>query len=206
MRWVWALALLGCGPKQDPNHLENQLEKEVQALNQVVRDLRFQAEHCGAAGAPDAIYADLNQVFAGTETIVERQGAITIVTMPVHVLFSDPYSLRFREEANMTLDLLATALKVHPDHRVEIEGHTDDRALPSDWVRRYGSHLDLSFQYAAAVMQRLSVDFKVGEDRFTVAARGQWAPVASNDLPKGQARNRRVEVRITPGNAETPRP
>lgn len=201
------LLATACGAaRKDPQHLENQLEREVQALNQVVRDLRFQAEHCGAAGAPDAIYAELNQVYAGTETTVEREGAITLVSLPVAVLFTDPYSLRFREEANMTLDLLATALRVHPDHRVLIEGHTDDRSLPSDWVRRYGSHLDLSFQYAAAVMQRLSVDFQISEERFTVSARGQWAPIASNDLPNGQGRNRRVEIRITPGNAEEPRP
>lgn len=205
-RWLllWALAT-ACGARQDPLHLENQLEREVQALHQVVRDLRAQAEGCDAVGAPDAIYADLHQVFAGTETTVEREGAVTVVTLPVSVLFTDPYGLRFREEADMVLDLLATALKLHPSHRVQISGHTDDAMLPSDWVRRYGSHLDLSFQYAAAVMQRLSVDYAVPEGRFTVSAHGQWAPVASNDLPLGQQRNRRVEVRISPG-APPPKP
>lgn len=198
---VVLLLVAGCGARQDPMHLENQLEREVQALNQVVRDLRAQAEGCEALGSPDAIYADLHQVYAGTETTVEREGSVTVVTLPVTVLFTDPYSLRFREEADMVLDLLATALKLHPTQRVQISGHTDDAMLPSDWVRRYGSHLDLSFQYAAAVMQRLSVDFQVPEERFTVSAHGQWAPVASNDLPLGQQRNRRVEVRIGPGPA-----
>ena len=178
----------------------------MQALNQIVRDLRHQASTCDESGPPDAIFGDLHQVFAGTETTVEREGIKTVVTLPVSVLFTDAYSLRFREEANMSLDLLATALTLHPNHTVVIEGHTDDASLPSDWVRRYGSHLDLSFQYAAAVMQRLSVDFSVDEGRFTVSARGQWAPIASNDLPNGQARNRRVEVHIQPGNAEDPRP
>lgn len=166
-----------------------------------MRDLRHQAATCSEAGPPDAIYNDLHQVFNNTETTVEREGSTTVVTLPVSVLFTDPYSLRFREEANMALDLLATALKLHPDHVIVLEGHTDDRSLPSDWVRRYGSHLDLSFQYAAAVMQRLSVDFDVDQHRFTVSARGQWAPVATNDLPNGQRRNRRVEVHIRPAPA-----
>lgn len=200
------LGLLACGPKQDPQHLERQLELEVMALQAVNRDLRHQAATCSDAGPPDAIYADLHQVFAGTEIAVEREGPITVVTLPVSILFTDPYSLRFREEATMTLDLLATALNLHPDHRIELEGHSDDRILPGDLVRRYGSHLDLSFQYAAAVMQHLTQDFDVPDSRFVVSARGGWAPVASNDLPTGQARNRRVEVRIRPGNAETPRP
>lgn len=197
----WLLLVAACGPKRDPQHLERQLEREVQALNAVVRDLRHQAETCSEAGSPDAIYADLHQVFAGTEVSVEREGMVTVVTLPGHVLFTDPYSMKLRVEADMTLDLLATALRLHPSHRIELQGHTDDAMLPSSLVRRYGSHLDLSFQYAAIVMERLTEKFGVTGKRFTVSARGQWAPVATNDLESGQMKNRRVEVHIRPGLA-----
>lgn len=200
------LGLVGCLPKGDPNHLERQLELEVMALQAVNRDLRHQAETCTDAGPPDAIYGDLHQVFAGTEIAVEREGPVTVVTLPVSVLFTDAYGLRLREEATMTLDLLATALNLHPGHRIELEGHSDDRSLPADAARRYGSHLELSFEYAAAVMDQLTTAFSVPEQRFVVSARGSWAPIASNDLATGQARNRRVEVRILPGNAATTRP
>jgi len=200
MRPLWAALLLtGCATKHSQDHLEKQLEREVVALNQVVRDLRHQVANCGQdRSSPDSIFADLHQAFAGTDITVEREGSVTVVALPIGVLFTDPYSLRFREEANLPLDLMATTLQLHPNHRVELQGHTDNALLPRAWVRRYGSHLELSFLYAAAVMQRLSEDYGVGEDRFTVAARGQWAPIASNDVASGQARNRRVELRIRP--------
>ena len=199
-RLVLTLFLLGCSPK-NPSVLTKQLDAEVVALHQVVRDLKGQVATCGQATSPDSIYADLHQVFKGTEISVSRQAAVTVVTLPVSTLFSDPYTLAFRSESDMTLDLLATAIKLHPDQRVVLEGHTDNAMLPRDWVRRYGSHLELSFLYAAAVMQRLNEQFDVDEDRFTVSARGQWAPIASNDVSSGQSANRRVEVHIMPNDS-----
>jgi len=193
------LVLVACGGGRGGGaNLENQLEREVIALNQTVKRLKIEATHCAESG-DDTIYSDLKQIFAGSEVEVTNERGATQLVLPISHLFSDPYSLRFREEATMSLDLLATALNLHPNHEVVVEGHTNDKILPSNFVRRYGSHLDLSFQYAAAVMQRLSEDFKVADGRFTVAARGQWAPMASNDVESGQDRNQRVTVRIFRG-------
>jgi len=188
------LILVACAGGHSSN-LESQLEREVIALNQTVRKLKVDVANC-SDGSSDTIYTDLNQIFKGSEIAVERKGGATQVNLPVSHLFSDAYSLRFREEARMSMDLLATALNLHPNHAILVEGHTNDRILPTNLVRRYGSHLDLSFQYAAAVMQQLSESYQVDENRFTVAARGQWAPVASNDTTSGQDRNQRVMVRI----------
>ncbi len=202
-RLALILLIAGCGPK-NTSGLTKQLDAEVVALHQVVRDLKGQVATCGQGTSPESIYADLHQVFKGTEITVSRQGAVTVVTLPATTLFSDPYTLAFRDESNMTLDLLATAIKLHPGQRIVLEGHTDNAMLPRDWVRRYGSHLELSFLYAAAVMQRLNEQFDVTEDRFTVSARGQWAPIASNDVSSGQNANRRVEVHIMPNLAIDP--
>ncbi len=195
------LALLwpgGCGLRRDPDHLARQLEREVQALNQIVRDLREQAETCEEPGRTTALYADLHQVFSGTEAEVFQVGITTVVRLPVGLLFTDRYELRLREEATMQLDLLATALRLHPNTTVEVVGHTDDGMLPPD-IERMGGLLGLSWRYAEAVARKLTAEFDVDPARFTVSARGPWAPIASNDVPSGQERNRRVEVRIRPG-------
>jgi flagellar motor protein MotB len=186
--------LAACGAGKISN-LEDQLEAEVIALNQTVKQLKIEAANC-SDGSSDTIYSDLTQIFKGTEIGVTRDRGVTLITIPVSHLFADAYSLRFREEAQMSLDLLATALNLHPRHGIIVEGHTNDRLLPTNLVRRFGSHLDLSFQYAAAVMQQLSEDYDVDENRFTVAARGMWDPVASNDITSGQDRNQRVAVHI----------
>lgn len=177
---------------------DRQLESEVVALHQRLRQLEGQMQSCEDSGGAGRIHGELHQLFSGTEIDVERRGAVVVVNFPVSHLFADPYSLRLREESAMTLDLLATALKRHPELLVRFEGHTDDRLLPAGLVRRYGSHLDLSFQYAAALLQELTQRFGLPEDRFSVTARGAWAPIATNDTPSGQARNQRVEVHILP--------
>lgn len=197
---------VGCGAPRHGDvvtrgrHLERQLESEVVALHQRLRHLEAELQTCDTTG-PAPLYAELHQVFSGTEVDVERRGSVVVVSLPVRHLFADPYSLRLREESAMTLDLLATALARHPDTLVRIEGHTDDGMLPTGLVRRYASHLDLSFQYAAAVLQELTGSFGLAEERFAVTARGAWAPVATNDTPAGQARNQRVEVHVLPAGS-----
>lgn len=198
------LLALGCAPKHpypDGRGLEGQLEREVVALNQRVRSLDGELATCIHGAKPGPIFSALNQVFVGSEVDIGRRGGVTVVTLPVAHLFADPYGLRFREECNHTLDLLSTVLNRYPDLPLLVEGHTDDAMLPGGLVRRFGSHLDLSFQYAAAVMQRLTEEHGVDEHRFTVAGRGPWAPIATNDTSSGQSRNQRVEVHIYPAGA-----
>src|SRR5690606_22878234 len=136
----WPLVLaLGCGPShtyRDGRGLEGQLEREVVALQQRVRALEFELAQSVHGGDPGPIYANLHQLFAGTEISVDRRGGITVVTLPVGHLFADPYNLRFRQECQMSLDLLATALKDYPEQPVVVDGHTDDRMLTSSSARR----------------------------------------------------------------------
>ena len=37
-----------------------------------------------------------------------------------------------------------------------------------------------------------------GEQNLTAAGRGEFHPIASNDTPEGKAKNRRIEVILTP--------
>jgi len=196
MRALLLALAVGCAAPHGRHGLERQLESEVVALHQRVRQLEAELETCDAGAPAMPLLAELHQLFAGTEIDVEPRGGAVVVILPVRHLFADPYSLRLRAESDMSLDLLATALGRHPEPLVRIEGHTDDAMLPAGLVRRYGSHLDLSFQYAAAVLQELTTRFGLPEERFSVTARGAWAPLATNDTPAGQARNQRVEVHI----------
>ena len=38
----------------------------------------------------------------------------------------------------------------------------------------------------------------INPDRLTAAGRGEFAPIASNDSNEGKAKNRRIEVVLTP--------
>jgi outer membrane protein OmpA-like peptidoglycan-associated protein len=196
---VAVLVLAACaGGPPTGSTLEARLESEVIALRHTIKRLEGELAGTGEAPRPDRLAAELHQVFQGTEVSVERRGSVTHVGMPARHLFRDNAGSLFRVEATMTLDLLATALALHPTHIVTVEGHTNDRSVPDDGPVRFHDNLDLSLHYARTVADRLIHQFGLSAERVVVAGRSNWNPIASNELPDGQDENRRVEFHIRP--------
>ncbi len=80
---------------------------------------------------------------------------------------------------------------------LRIEGHTDDQVVRN---RRYPSNWDLSLARAATVV-KLFEKQRVSPWRMSAAGFGEYRPVASNALPEGRARNRRVTLVILASQA-----
>ncbi len=90
--------------------------------------------------------------------------------------------------AELSLAKLADFLQEHPDRKVLIEGHTDNRG--SEEYNR-----QLSQRRAEAVARALQAQ-GVSAGRITATGLGENYPVASNDTASGRQQNRRVEVII----------
>ncbi|MCB0522012.1 MAG: OmpA family protein [Lewinellaceae bacterium] len=91
-------------------------------------------------------------------------------------------------EALPELDGLARFLKVTPNMKVEIGGHTDNMGSDED-------NLVLSEKRAAAVYQYL-LGKGIDKDRLSFKGYGETVPVASNGTATGRLQNRRVECRV----------
>lgn len=195
------LVLASCTPKHvypDGGGLVGQLNREVAALRQTISALEYEAESCRDERAgPDPLYQELHQILKGTELQIERQGRVTMVTFPAAHLFGvDEMSLR--QEAQMTLDMLATALRSHKSYRIEIEGHTDDVGVPVEQRKAYNSAIVYSAARALALADRL-IREGVEPHRISVIGRGNSRPVSPNDTDVGRRLNRRVVVYLAPG-------
>jgi chemotaxis protein MotB len=106
----------------------------------------------------------------------------------------------------MLLDLLATALNLHPDQPVQVVGYSDDSPVGGSLRRYYPSNWELAAVRAGAVAGELMRKFQVDPARFMIASRGPLEPVAENDTPEGRDANRRIVFLILPppaGGAET---
>jgi chemotaxis protein MotB len=100
--------------------------------------------------------------------------------------------------------LRKVAARLHrTDHRVEVQGHSDDVPLSPKLAARWGSNWELAAARASRVVRLLEAE-KVDPARLTAVSYGQYAPVASNDTPEGRARNRRIEIRLIPIEAVEP--
>lgn len=192
------LGLLGCVHRDD---LAAQFEREIVALSMEKRMLEDQLEGCGhpaASRKPDPLFVELRQVLDGSLVSVEReQGAVVLVARVVD-LWSDPYELQLREESTQTVDLLATAIELHPDYRVWIIGHTSDRPLPKPMVPRYRDLVGYSTALAGDLASELHRSYGVDASQIGVAGRGPWVPVRSNDTEDGRAANERIEIWMAP--------
>ncbi len=199
MRAAALLLLLASGcaslmPSRQQAQLIGQLDREVRALR--LQNEALQAEG-GAArgGAPSPIYTELVQVFAGSEVTVAREGSDVVVVIPAALLFSG-WGLTLRAESAMTLDLLGTALKLHPELDIEVVGHMDDTLLPSQVRKQVGTIWELGAIRAAAVTRALIDTHGVESQRFFVGSRGAAQPIDTTDTSEGRMRNRRVELRL----------
>ncbi len=94
-------------------------------------------------------------------------------------------------DAREVLGQVAGLLKDDP-HRIEVEGHTDDLPITN---AQFASNWELSAVRAASVV-RLFIESGVRDARLSAIGHGATRPVAPNDGPANQARNRRVAVMI----------
>ncbi len=88
-----------------------------------------------------------------------------------------------------------------PDHRVVIEGHTDNIPIKASTGRRYKDNIELSFLRAKAVALILERN-GIPLDRISITGYGDTRPIAPNDSEDGRIKNRRVEVKLIPDNKE----
>jgi len=113
-----------------------------------------------------------------------------IVTLPG--LFFDSGKSVLKPGARNTLAKIAEQLRMNPDARIEIEGHTDS-------VGTEDLNQKLSEKRAAAVRDYLA-GRGIPATRITMAGLGEGSPVASNDTAAGRQQNRRVELVISPAS------
>ena len=97
---------------------------------------------------------------------------------------------------------LVRDISTSPDHRVVIEGHTDNMPIKSSSAAWYRDNMDLSFLRAKAVADLL-VNNGVSPERVSVIGYGDTRPIASNKTVEGRAKNRRVEVKLIPQDKES---
>jgi chemotaxis protein MotB len=159
-----------------------ELEALIASKDQAMRDLK------------DAISNALT-AFEGKGLTVEQRDGKVYVSMENKLLFKSG-SWAIGADGRKAIEQLGTVLADNPDIAVLIEGHTDN--VPFSSGGQIANNWDLSTKRATAIVQILSENEVINSESLTAAGRGEFAPIASNDTTEGKARNRRIEVVLTP--------
>lgn len=102
-------------------------------------------------------------------------------------------SAEIQPGAKQILSRVGSILKSYGDHRIKIEGHTDNVPIKNS---EYSSNLWLSTARATKVLEYLIDKKHLGDKNLEASGRGDVDPVASNGTAAGRAKNRRVEIKI----------
>ena len=128
-----------------------------------------------------------------------RAGLVQIERWPdgIRLRFQDAVffergKAELREGARRILGKLGGVIADLP-YPVEAEGHTDTLAIKS---AQFPSNWELSVARATAVVRYLVESQGLSPVRFAARGLGEQKPLYPNDPVRGEARNRRVEIRI----------
>jgi chemotaxis protein MotB len=182
------------------------LEREREKLLAEIEDLRDarQSLHAdvadrerkiqGLRGTYDELVKELEAEVATREARIEQLTEGLVFNLPQDVLFPAG-SAELTPAGRRAVRELAPRLR--GEDRVEVQGHTDDRAIKGALAQRYPSNWELAGARAASVVRVLE-EAGVEGGRLSAVSYGATRPIASNDTADGRAQNRRIEVRVVP--------
>ena len=185
---------------------ERALAQEAERLKQIERKLRdrsarveelegiIAAKDAKMKALKDAISAALTN-FEGNGLTIEQHDGKVYVSMENKLLF-DSGSWSVNAQGRNMVQQLGTVLAQNPEIAVLIEGHTDN--VPFGGNGNLKDNWDLSTKRATAIVGILTENGQIPKDNLTAAGRGEYAPIAPNTTAEGKAKNRRIEVVLTP--------
>lgn len=133
--------------------------------------------------------------FEGKGLTVEQRNGKVYVSMENKLLFSSG-SWMVNTEGKKAVQQLGQVLEQNGDIAVLIEGHTDN--VPYGGSGQLTNNWDLSTKRATSIVQILRENPGIDPSNLTAAGRGEFAPIAGNETSEGKAKNRRIEVILTP--------
>ena len=178
------------------NERLEKLKKELESRSQRVAELEsvIAAKDANMRALKDAISKALTN-FEGKGLTVEQRDGKVYVSMENKLLFESG-SWYVGAQGKQAVKQLGSVLAENPEIAILIEGHTDN--VPYKGNAQLSGNWDLSTKRATAIVNILRENNAINPENLTAAGRGEFVPVASNDSAEGRAKNRRIEVILTP--------
>ena len=176
----------------------NKLKKDLETSSKRLAELeRMMADKDAAMKKLKETLTKSLKAFEGKGlTVTEKDGKV-YVSMENKLLFESG-SWTVGAEGKKAVDLVGKVLGDNPEISVLIEGHTDNDKITGTIGGGVENNWDLSTKRATAIVNILSANAKVKKENLTAAGRGEYAPLLSNDTAEGKAKNRRIEIILTP--------
>ncbi len=174
----------------------NKLLAEFQERSQRVAELEqmMASKEASMKKLKETLSKALN-AFEGKGLTVHQKDGKVYVSVENKLLFSSG-SWAVNPEGKKAVMEVGKVLGANPDISVLIEGHTDNDAFSG--TGQVADNWDLSTKRATAIVGILGENKNINKQNLTAAGRGEYAPLTTNETAEGKAKNRRIEIILTP--------
>jgi chemotaxis protein MotB len=174
------------------SQLSSDLQKREQRLKEVEDALKKRD------AATNALKDKLQQALLGFQnsglTVDIRNGKV-YVSLADKLLFPSG-SIVIDERGKQALNQLAVVLNKEPDINIAVEGHTDTKKVIN--LGQIKDNWDLSVLRATSVTRYLTETQNVDPHRLTATGKGQFQPIDPGTTADALAKNRRIEIVLSP--------
>jgi chemotaxis protein MotB len=167
------------------------LAKSVEAKSSELAELK---------GTFDKLQDKMKEEIAHGDIQLTQSGGKLRVGLVDKILFdSGEASISKRGEG--VLARVGQVLASIDDRQIQVSGHTDTTPISDKLKAQFPTNWELSTARATNVVRFLAEKASVPADRLVASGYGEFEPIASNKSPTGRARNRRIEILLTPSLA-----
>jgi len=174
------------------SQLSGDLQKREARLKEVEDALRKRDE------ATNALKDKLQKALLGFQqsglSVDIRNGKV-YVSLADKLLFPSG-SIVIDDKGKQALKQLAAVLNKENDINIAVEGHTDSKKVIN--LGQIKDNWDLSVLRATSVTRYLTETEKVSPERLTATGKSQYQPIDPGTTPEALAKNRRIEIVLSP--------
>lgn len=182
--------------KADLLALRNELSLQVQSKEEELAKLQ---------GTYQELEAKMKDEIAKGDIRLSQAGGRIKVDLVDKILF-DVGDASISTRGAGVLSRVGAVLANVKDKKIQVSGHTDDLPISERLRDKYPTNWELASARASNVVRFLEEKANVPGRRLVAAAYGPWEPISSNASERGRARNRRIEIVLTPALAPAPLP
>lgn len=181
--------------------LESDKEALVTARDYLAKSVEEKSSELATLkGTTDELKEKMKDEIAKGDIQLTESGGKLRVGLVDKILFdSGEASISKRGEG--VLARVGAVLASIEDRQIQVSGHTDNTPISDKLKQQFPTNWELSMARATNVVRFLQEKAGVPAERLVASGYGEYQPIAKNRTAAGRAKNRRIELLLTPSLA-----
>jgi chemotaxis protein MotB len=179
------------GEKAELANAKEELSKEVEAKSGELEQLNW---------TYDKLESQMKDEIARGDISLSQDGGRLRVGLVDKILF-DSGEAAISKRGEEVLARVGAVLATIDDKQIQVSGHTDRTPISEKLAPQFPTNWELSTARAINVVRFLSEKASVPPQRLVASGYSEYHPIANNKTSAGRAKNRRIEILLTPSLA-----